>query len=199
MKCQTCKKEIVKVGRKGRGKKFCSFKCYWKNNKGKPTWNKGVKGRTGKFERTEEYRKKSSEGHKGQKSWNKGKKYPAISGDKHYNWKGGITPIHTQIRMSLEYKLWRKSIFERDYFVCQKYGTRGGNLHPHHIKNFSQYPELRFAIDNGITLSEKAHREFHKKYGMDNNTPEQLVEFLASTSQDTVIFKQAIIKNAIIK
>jgi len=34
-------------------------------------------------------------------------------------------------------------------------------------------------IDNGITLSEKAHREFHKKYGIKNNTNEQLEEFLA--------------------
>ena len=62
--------------------------------------------------------------------------------------------------------------------ICQKYGTRGEKLHPHHILNFSDHPELRFAIDNGIILSEKAHKEFHKKYGFNNNTKGQLIEFL---------------------
>ena len=33
-------------------------------------------------------------------------------------------------------------------------------------------------IDNGITLSEKAHKEFHRKYGKQNNTLSQLKEFL---------------------
>jgi len=29
-------------------------------------------------------------------------------------------------------------------------------------------------VSNGITFSEKAHKEFHKKYGFKNNTEEQL-------------------------
>jgi hypothetical protein len=55
---------------------------------------------------------------------------------------------------------------------------KGGKLHPHHIQNFAKFPELRFAIDNGITLSDKAHWEFHKKYGKHNNNREQMKEFL---------------------
>jgi len=51
-------------------------------------------------------------------------------------------------------------------------------LRAHHINNFAEFSELRFAIDNGITLSEKAHIEFHKKYGFKNNTKEQLYEFI---------------------
>jgi len=57
-------------------------------------------------------------------------------------------------------------------------GKQGGYLHPHHIKNFAEYPELRFAIDNGITFRKGCHEEFHKIYGRTHNTREQLDEFL---------------------
>jgi len=89
-----------------------------------------------------------------------------------------ITPENQKIRISVEYRLWREAVFMKDDWTCQKYGTRGGSLHPHHILNFAQYPELRFDVDNGITFSEKAHRVFHKRYGTINNTREQVEEFL---------------------
>lgn len=148
---------------------------------------------------SEEHRRKLSESHKGCVPWNKGKKWPEakkwlkpfpkgnipwvkgkidfMAGEKHWNWKGGITPENHKIRTSIEFKLWRKSVFERDNFTCQKYGIKGSKLCAHHINNFKDFPELRFAIDNGITLSEKAHQEFHKKYGFKNNTKEQIEEF----------------------
>lgn len=115
-----------------------------------------------------EYRKRMIEKHMGQNM-----------GELNGFWKGGITPEVRKIRASISYKLWRKSIFLRDNFTCQKYGTRGGRLIAHHINNFADFPELRLAIDNGITLSEKAHKEFHKIYG-NNNTKEQLEEFLTN-------------------
>lgn len=97
-----------------------------------------------------------------------------------WTWRGGITPINIKIRSSLEYSFWRKSCLKRDNFTCQKTGIIGGDLVVHHINNFAEFPELRFAIDNGITLSEKSHVEFHKKYGKRNNTKEQIVEFLSA-------------------
>jgi len=137
----------------------------------------------------EEVKRKMSLSHIGKESWNKGKKCPhteetkrklSIShrGDKCNFWKGGVTLKNKIIRRGIEFRLWREAVFARDNWTCQKYGIKGGELHPHHILNFSQYPELRFAIDNGITLSKKAHKEFHKKYSKVNNTREQLEEFI---------------------
>ena len=100
------------------------------------------------------------------------------TGYKNCNWKGGISTKNDKIRHSFEMRLWQKSVLERDNFTCQKYKTRGGKLIAHHINNFSEFTELRSAIDNGITFSEKAHKEFHKKYGRRNNNKKQLKEFL---------------------
>jgi 5-methylcytosine-specific restriction endonuclease McrA len=95
------------------------------------------------------------------------------------NWKGGKTSEIRKLRASLEYELWRESVFIRDNYTCQKTSQKGGRLVAHHINNFADFPELRTSIQNGITLSEKVHKEFHKKYGVKNNTKEQLEEFLS--------------------
>lgn len=87
-------------------------------------------------------------------------------------------PENIRDRNKMEYKEWRKEVFKRDNYVCQKYRTRGSDLETHHIFNYSSNPELRFDVKNGCTLSKKAHREFHKIYGNQNNTLEQLNEFL---------------------
>lgn len=100
--------------------------------------------------------------HKGQKPWNTGKKRPEISGQNSPNWKGGITPLNSKIRHSLEYKLWRSSVFERDNYTCVWCGARSERgsvvmLNADHIKPFALFPELRFAIDNGRTLCVPCH------------------------------------------
>jgi len=134
----------------------------------------------------EEQKRKISEAHKGKipknikmiAGWNRGRKFPERSGKNCHLWKGGITDENHKIRSSIEFRLWRKAVFERDNFTCQKTGIKGGYLVAHHINNFAEYPELRFAIDNGITLSKQTHYNFHKIYGIKNNTKEQLEEFL---------------------
>lgn len=107
-----------------------------------------------------------------------GKKRLDMIGENNFNYIDGRTPENRRIRSSSEMKLLKKVCFERDNFTCAKYGTRGGELVMHHINNFADFPELRLALDNVITLSKKAHKEFHKKYGIKNNTREQLEEFL---------------------
>jgi hypothetical protein len=84
------------------------------------------------------------------------------TGDKSRNWRGGLTSVNNIIRGSTEYKLWRQSVFERDNWTCiwcgKKGNETGGILNADHIKPFCDYPELRFAIDNGRTLCVKCHR-----------------------------------------
>lgn len=79
-------------------------------------------------------------------------------------WKGGICPINKLIRTSLEYKLWRTAVFERDNYTCIWCGIRSAKgikveLHADHIKPFSLFPAIRFAIDNGRTLCVDCHRK----------------------------------------
>lgn len=82
--------------------------------------------------------------------------------EKNPNWKGGIMIETRYIRSSIDTKIWRYAVFTRDNFTCQHCKKRGGNLHAHHIKEFSKFPELRFDINNGLTLCVSCHRAIHK-------------------------------------
>lgn len=100
---------------------------------------------------TEEHKKNISKGKMGKSNFK-------IKGDKCWLWKGGISPENRKIRNSLEMKIWRRAVFERDNFMCIWGGKEHGNeLQADHIKPFYLYPELRFAIDNGRTLCKKCH------------------------------------------
>lgn len=151
---------------------------------GKKPWNFGLTKESDNrinYERPTVFKKGQIPLNKGKKAtkpaWNKGKKLtaehieklkgkrPNTSGSKNYNWKGGVTKINNYIRTSLEYKLWRTAVFERDNYKCvwcgdYNYEGRGKTvvLHADHIKPFCNYPELRFAIDNGRTLCVDCHK-----------------------------------------
>ena len=152
---------------------FCSKKCGGivggEKRRGKPSWNKGLTSWSKGKHLTLEHRNKISLGNKGKKMseknrliiskyW-KGKKRPDKAGENSHFWKGGITPKNILLRQSLEYRLWRESVFQRDKYTCVWCGQIGGNLNADHIKPFCDYPELRFAIDNGRTLCVGCHRK----------------------------------------
>ena len=80
-----------------------------------------------------------------------------VYGETHGNWRGGISRAYKTGYYSVEYKQWRQRVFERDSYTCQECGIKGTYLTAHHIKSFAKYPDLRFDIDNGLTLCENCH------------------------------------------
>ena len=97
-------------------------------------------------------------------------------------WKGGVK-VHKIERCTFEYYQWRKNVFHKNDYTCQKCKKRSGKGNPvkinaHHIRNWRDRPELRYDINNGITLCEKCHIKFHSTYGKRNNNQYQLEEFL---------------------
>jgi len=122
---------------------------------------------------------------KGQVPWNKGKKGLQVSkwngqtvphlkkfqfkcGENHPRWKGGLCRDKHSIT-SPEYKKWRNAVFKRDNFTCQicfgedekVLNKKKNPLEAHHIKFWSEYPDLRYDVDNGITMCDECHFGFH--------------------------------------
>jgi len=86
----------------------------------------------------------------------KGFKKPNHSGENHWNWKGGITSADKNERLKF-WKTVRPLVFERDNFTCTVCHVTGGDLQVDHINKWSDYPELRFELDNCRTLCVPCH------------------------------------------
>lgn len=101
---------------------------------------------------------------KKRKYW-KNRPHPWQNGKKHWNWKGGVSPEFRKVRNSIEWSIWRDKIYLYDDWTCWICEKRGGLLHPHHLKSFTKYPELRFKSSNGITLCKFCHYTYgnHQK------------------------------------
>lgn len=83
----------------------------------------------------------------------KGKDHPAYKG----NNRKTDEAIHKQ---RYKYVTWRKSVYTRDDFTCQKCGATK-NLHAHHIKPWAKYPKFRYNVDNGLTVCRNCHGKIH--------------------------------------
>ena len=90
--------------------------------------------------------------------------------ENHPRWKGGIDIENKRIKASLEYIIWRNEVYTRDNWtcrICEKHCQRK-NIVAHHLKLFSEFPELRFSVDNGITLCRNCHCLIHKPQQFNN-------------------------------
>lgn len=145
--------------------------------KGHIPWNKGLHLAT-----NDNFSNKNKLGFKkGYNPWNKGESYERgpmpewwkeklrgirlnARGEKNHKWKGGIGTIRHQLMGKYEYVRWRAMVFERDCYTCQDCGKSGIYLMAHHKKPWSEYPELRYELTNGITYCKECHAKNDKYY-----------------------------------
>ena len=166
--CKFCEK--VFYIRKGKERVFCSVKCQHSFQKGKrrPDVSERMKlvMKSLTLEEKEERGRKISQSKKGVPNLKQRKE------NCHF-WKGNKMaeyPELERIRKSVEYNVWRKSIYEKDNWICQKCGQVSERLQAHHINNFADFPELRLVLKNGITFCRECHKEFHKIDDKEINT-----------------------------
>lgn len=108
-----------------------------------------------------------------------------LSGENNPLWNGGYTSFRKSLYATRKYKDWRNFVFNRDNYICQSCGKRGGNLEAHHIKRMiviireivPNYLSLKgyevrdklledsnlWDVSNGITLCRLCHKKECKK------------------------------------
>lgn len=127
---------------------------------------------------TDEYKNKQRISKLGEKNGMYG-----VTGEKNPSWNPNKTREQRQKDRKLnENAVWRNQVFKRDDYECQYCKNKGVKLVAHHKDGYHWCIDKRFDVDNGVTLCEKCHKDFHKKYGMKNNTKEQYEEFIQTKS-----------------
>lgn len=154
--CRNCGLEFQKQ----KVKWYCSRLCWNIHWKGKNTHMFGRK-------LSKDTRKKLSEYKKGNTYRLGTKTSPETSiklslmrrGSKHWNWKKD----RSQVKLDTErggplHKQWSKNIKDRDGWRCriQDHNCQG-KVVAHHILPWAKFPELRYKLNNGITLCQFHH------------------------------------------
>ena len=124
---------------------------------------------------TDEYKQKQSVAKTGERNGMYG-----VTRENHPQWNPDLTEEERTIgRKYKEYYRWRKKVYERDNHTCQRCkDNTGGNLVAHHINSYHWDKNSRTDINNGITLCEDCHKEFHSMYGYKDNDMFQFSQFM---------------------
>lgn len=99
-----------------------------------------------------------------------------VRGENHYKWNPLLSDEdrkNNESRLTMfGYKEWRNKVFQKDNYTCVICGAKR-ELIGHHLNSWNNCVEKRFDPDNGVTLCQSCHIDFHNKYGYGNNTEEQ--------------------------
>lgn len=154
-----------KISVAGKGK-ILSAETRTKMSKAK----KGIKGSYGNLgnKYSIEVRKKLSKSHTGVKLSEDHRRKIAEGQmrEKHWHWVKDRNSLEElkKGRRSAGYQDWRRTVYNRDKFRCKLQNNHCyGRIEAHHIYNWIDYPDLRYQINNGITLC-----HFHHPRGRKN-------------------------------
>lgn len=166
-KCSCCGKDIEYAKNKEiYNHHFCSLECQYK-------WRseqmKGNKINEGRF-LAENIKKKISKANKGR-----------LVGSNNPNYNPEMTDEEREAGRKIPgYQEFIKEVYKRDNYTCQRCGdNKGGNLVAHHLNGYDAFKEQRTDTNNGVTLCNVCHKEFHSLYGYGNNTKEQYEEWIS--------------------
>lgn len=167
IKCDNCNKEYtvkyasyVSMRKDEKGKTYCNKCANRIYNYGDNSYWKGRK-------QSEEHKRKLSKVRKGK---NKGKDNP--------RWNPNLKDEdRINRRIDEKSREWTIKVKIKDNHVCQKCGKIGGKLESHHLNGFNWFKEGRYDINNGVTLCDICHKNFHHIYGKGYNTKEQYMEW----------------------
>lgn len=101
------------------------------------------------------------------------------NGENNYNWKGGYENERIKFRKTFEFKNFVRQVLKRDNYSCKICGknSKETKLVVHHKDGYNWCEEKRTEIENGVTLCEECHINFHNLYGYGNNTKDQFEDF----------------------
>ena len=88
---------------------------------------------------------------------------------------GGFIKFVTKADSKKKMSAWKKAIKERDSYTCQRCGKLldSTKLDAHHKMPVWFMDQLKFDIDNGITLCKACHHALHGAGGTINESKEE--------------------------
>lgn len=120
---------------------------------GKPAWNKGLRWGSETIEKQRQAKlgKKLTEDHK---------RKIGRKGDLNHKWIKDRTKLKTARTQAYDqrYRDWMKKVKDRDGWKCRiDNDDCSGKLEAHHILTWAEHQELRYEVNNGISLCHYHH------------------------------------------